>query len=62
MSMLLGYYVAVRGGKAPPALNALIDVFDIVLDLACALTYLATVAFATSFGRTCRVGRRATRA
>lgn len=62
MSFMLGYYVvAVRDGKAPAAMNSLADVFDILLDVACLLTYLATAAFAASLGRVRWVGRGATR-
>jgi hypothetical protein len=62
MSFMLGYYiVAVRDGKAPPTMDALADVFDILLDVACLLTYLATAAFAASLGRTRWLGRGATR-
>ncbi len=63
MSFLLGsYVVAVRDGKVPPAIDALSDVFDILLFVACALTYLATAAFAAGLGRTLWLGRGATRA
>lgn len=63
MSFVLGsYVVAVRDGKVAPAIDAVSDVFDILLDVACALTYLATAAFAASFGRVRWLGRGATRA
>lgn len=62
MSFMLGYYVvAVRDGKAPPTMNAWADVFDILLDVACLLTYLATAAFAASLGRVRWLGLGATR-
>ncbi len=62
MSFMLGYYVvAVRDGKAPAAMNSLAEVFDILLDVACLLTYLATAAFAASLGRVRWLGRGATR-
>jgi hypothetical protein len=63
MSFMLGYYVvAVRDGTAPPAMNALADLFDILLDVACLLTYLATAAFAAALGGIRWLGRGATRA
>lgn len=62
-SLLLGaYIVRVRDGQVPPAINSLIDVFDVLLDVACLLTYLATAAFAASMGRSGWLGRSATRA
>jgi hypothetical protein len=63
MSLLLGaYIVKVRDGHVPPAINSLIDAFDVLLDVACLLTYLATAAFAVSMGRTGWLGRGVTRA
>jgi hypothetical protein len=63
MSFLIGAYVAnIRDGKAPPTIAALSDVLEILPDAACLLTYLATAAFAASFGRTRWLGRSATRA
>jgi hypothetical protein len=63
MSLMLGGYLArVRDGQALPAINSLIDAFDVLLDAACMLTYLATAAFAASMGRSGCLGRRATRA
>ena len=51
-SFVLGAYVVkARAGRAPAAIAALSDVLDIQLDAACILTYLATAAFAASFGR-----------
>ena len=62
-SLLLGaYIVRVRDGQVPPAINSLIDVFDVLLDVACLLTYLATAAFAAAMGRSGWLGRSATRA
>ena len=62
-SFALGVYVVkVRDGQVPPAINSLSDEFDILLFVACVLTYLATAAFAASFGRTTWLGRGATRA
>jgi hypothetical protein len=59
MSLLLGaYIVKVRDGHVPPAINSLIDAFDVLLDVACLLTYLATAAFAVSMGRTGWLGAR----
>lgn len=63
MSFLLGAYVLkVRDGQVPPTISALSEVFEILLDVACLLTYLATAAFAASFGRLGWLGRSATRA
>jgi hypothetical protein len=63
MSFMLGAFVVkVRDGQVAPAINSLMDVFDILLYVACFLTYLATAAFAASFGRTRWLGRGATRA
>ena len=63
MSFLLGAHVVkVRDGQVPPAIVSLNDVLDILLDVACVLTYLATAAFAASFGRIRWLGRGATRA
>ena len=63
MSLLLGaYIVKVRDGQVPPAINSLIDAFDVLLDVACLLTYLATAAFAASMGRSGWLRRGATRA
>ena len=51
-SFVLGAYMAkVRVGQVPPAIVSLNDVLSILLDVACLLTYLATAAFAASFGR-----------
>lgn len=62
MSFILGAYVVkVRDGQVPPAINSVLDVLDILLCVACALTYLATAAFAASFGRSGWLGRGATR-
>jgi hypothetical protein len=63
MSLMLGaYIVKVRDGQVPPAINSLIDAFDVLLDVACLLTYLATAAFAVSMGRSAWLRRGATRA
>ncbi len=63
MSLMLGaYIVKVRDGQVPPAINSLIDAFDVLLDVACLLTYLATAAFAAAMGRTGWLGRGPTRA
>jgi hypothetical protein len=62
MSAILGAYVVkVRDGQLPAAISSLMDVFDILLLVACLLTYLATAAFAASFGRTGWLGRGAAR-
>lgn len=63
MSFALGASIAkLRDGQVPPAIVSLNDVFDILLFVACVLTYLATAAFAASFGRIPWLGRGATRA
>jgi len=62
-SFLLGAYVVkARDGQVPPAIASLSDVLDILLFVACLLTYLATAAFATSLRRAGWLGRGATRA
>jgi hypothetical protein len=62
MAFVLGVHVVeVRDGRVPPAIVSLNDVFDVLLDVACALTYLATAAFAASFGKTRWLGRGASR-
>jgi hypothetical protein len=62
-SFLVGAYVVkVRDGHVPPAIVSLNDVLDILLFVACALTYVATAAFAASLGRIRWFGRGATRA
>jgi hypothetical protein len=63
MSFLIGSYVVkVRDGQVPAAVVSLGDVLDILLDVACLLTYLATAAFAAALGRIRWLGRGATRA
>ncbi|MGI8788713.1 MAG: hypothetical protein ACR2HG_13240 [Pyrinomonadaceae bacterium] len=54
--------VQVRDGQIPPAIVALSDIFDILLFIACVLTYLATAAFAVSLGKIGWLGQGATRA
>jgi hypothetical protein len=50
-SFQTGAYVEkVRDGQMSPAVVALDSVFDILLFVACVLTYFATAAFAASFG------------
>jgi hypothetical protein len=62
MCVLLGtYIVKVRDGQVSAAIGSLNDVLDVMLSVACLLTYLATAAFAASFGRTHWLGRGATR-
>jgi hypothetical protein len=52
MGTALGTHVVeLRDGRVPAVIASLYDVFDILLFAACALTYLATAAFAASFGR-----------
>lgn len=53
--------VQVRNGQIPPAIVALSDIFDIILFIACVLTYIATAAFAVSLGKLGWLGRGATR-
>jgi len=63
MCFMIGDFVGqVRDGHAPPAIVGLNDVLDVLLDVACLLTYLATAAFAASLGRSGWFGRYATRA
>jgi hypothetical protein len=62
-SFALGVYVVkVRDGLTPPAVVAMGDVYDVLLFIACVLTYLTTAAFAASLGRARWLGRAATRA
>jgi hypothetical protein len=62
MSLLLGAYILkVRDAQVPPAISSLIDAFDVLLDAACLLTYLATAALAAAMGRSGWLGRGATR-
>jgi len=57
-----GWSAKAHTGQWPPALVSLDGVFDILLFIACFLTYLATAAFAASCGRTDWLGRGPTRA
>lgn len=59
MSFMLGTVVRERAGHEIVALN---NVFDALLSVACALTYVATAAFAVACGRLRWLGRGATRA
>jgi hypothetical protein len=52
----------VRDGQMSPAIVALSNVFDILLFVACVLTYFSTAAFAASFGQTKWLKRGAVRA
>lgn len=56
------YVVKVRDGKLPPDIVPLINMSDILLFVACSLTYLTTAGFAASMGRAGWLGRRAARA
>jgi hypothetical protein len=56
-----GWSAKVHLGQMPPALVSLSDLFDTLLFVACALTYLATAAFSASFERIRWLGRGATR-
>ena len=60
--VLAVYVVKIREGQVPSAMVSLNDMFSILLDVACILTYLATAAFAASFGRARWLGRSAARA
>jgi hypothetical protein len=63
LSFALGAYVVkVRTGQTPAAVNAMGDVYEILLFMACVLTYLTTAAFAASLGRARWLTRAATRA
>jgi hypothetical protein len=62
-SFQTGAYVEkVHSGQMSPAVVALGNVFDILLFAGCVLTYLATAAFAASFGQANWLGRGAVRA
>lgn len=62
-SFEVGLYVVVaRDGKLPGELRSSSDVFDILLFVACVLTYATTLAFAVSLGQVGWLARRATRA
>jgi hypothetical protein len=62
-SFALGAYVVkLRTGQTPPAVNAMGDVYEILLFIACVLTYLTTAAFAASLGRARWLSRVAARA
>lgn len=56
------YVVKVRDGQVPPAIVSLIDMSDILLFVACVLTYVTTAAFAASLGRIGSLGRGVARA
>ena len=56
-----GWFAKVRVGQVPPALASMSDVFDTLLFIACALTYVATATYAASLGRTRWLGLGATR-
>ncbi len=56
------YDVKVRDQQVPPAIVSMSDMFDILLFVACILTYLTTAAFAASLGRVRWLRRGATRA
>jgi len=56
------YVLSVRDGNVSPLVASMSDVFDILLFVACVLTYLTAAAFAASLGRTRWLGRGATRA
>jgi hypothetical protein len=54
------YFAKEHAGQIPPAFLSLQIGLDILLILGCALTYVATAAFAASLGRTEWLGRKAT--
>ncbi len=56
------FATSVGSGQVSPAILAMSDVMDILLFVACVLTYLATAAFAASCGRARWLGRGAARA
>jgi hypothetical protein len=56
------YVVKVRDGQVPPAIVPLINMSDILLFVACVLTYLTAGAFAVSLGRAGWLPRGAARA
>jgi hypothetical protein len=60
MSFTLGVYIVlVRDGKMPGAIDSVLDVLDILLTVACLLTYLATAAFAAAMGKVRWISRGA---
>lgn len=62
LSFVLGAYVVkVRTGQTPAAVVAMGDVYEILLLVACVLTYLTTAAFAASLGRARWLNPAATR-
>ena len=63
MSFQVGAYVVkVRDGQMSSVIVSLSDVYDILLFVACVLTYLTTAAFATAMRQVHWLGRGATRA
>lgn len=59
-SFQLGAYVTMaKGGDVPPAITVMGAVNDVLLFVACALTYAATAAFAAALGRLRWLGRGA---
>ena len=56
------YALKVRDGSVSPMIVSMSDVYDILLFIACVLTYLTVAAFAASLGRMGWLGRGATRA
>jgi len=60
---LLGFYVIkARGEQTPAAFRFLTEPIEMLLFIACVLTYLATLLFAICLGRVGLLGRRASRA
>jgi hypothetical protein len=54
------YFAKGHAGQVPPALLSMEIGMDVLLLVGCALTYVATAAFAASLGRTQWLGRKAT--
>lgn len=63
LSLHVGVYdVKVREGEILPAVTSLANVFDILLFVACVLTYITVATFSAAIGRMHWLGRGATRA
>lgn len=56
------YFAKEHSGQVPPTIDSLKVVLDVILSLACALTYSATAAFAASLGQVEWLGHKANRA
>jgi hypothetical protein len=63
LAFMVGLYVVrVQAGQTAPAVTAMAEVNDVMLSVACWLTYLTTAAFALSLGRARWLGVAASRA